>query len=110
VPQGSILGPLLLLIYINDLKDEIQNCTLYLYADDWSLFLPVGYNETIPRLTHLIQSDLNRLERWSEKWKLKFKASKSKEVIFHSVSRTVRNFGNLTLNKNPFPEILHINT
>jgi len=38
IPQGSILGPLLFIIYINDLTDVFQNSTLYLYADDAKIY------------------------------------------------------------------------
>ena len=84
VPQGSILGPLLFLIYINDLSEVILNCDFYLYADDCSLFLPVLPGQSEPNSSKLIQEDLNRISDWAETWKLNFKAAKSKEIIFHS--------------------------
>ncbi len=87
VPQGSILGPLMFLIYINDLSDMVRNCRLYIYADDCSLFLPVHYNQDPVESTALLQDDLNRLSAWSKLWKLDFKAEKCKEVIFHSFRR-----------------------
>lgn len=103
VPQGSILGPLLFLIYINDLHECIQHSMLYLYADDCSLFFEVPDNLDSATSTQIIQGDLNNLSVWSSKWKLKFKASKSKEVIFHSARKRPRAFENLELDGEIIP-------
>jgi hypothetical protein len=85
VPQGSILGPLLFLLYINDLKDVVEHCLLYLYADDCSLFLPVGRNEDIQRSNDLIQSDLDRMYQWTTKC-----YKKSRSYFFFSKITTKR--------------------
>jgi hypothetical protein len=82
VPQGSILGPLLFLLYINDLNEVVEHCRLYLYSDDCSLFIPVKHDEDV-RISHdKIQQGLNNMAAWSKRWKLNSKANKSAEVIF----------------------------
>ena len=63
VPQGSVLGPILFLIYINDLDDSITSNVLK-FADDTKLFRKVN---TDGDKQHL-QNDLDRLVKWSEKW------------------------------------------
>ena len=62
VPQGSVLGPILFLIYINDLEDDISNKVLK-FADDTKVFRKVT-NDTDKQS---LQDDLDKLVKWSEK-------------------------------------------
>ena len=73
VPQGSVLGPILFLIYINDLDDSITSNVLK-FADDTKLFRKVN---TDGDKQHL-QNDLDRLMKWSEKWQMLFNFGKCK--------------------------------
>ena len=81
VPQGSILGPLLFLIYINDLADGLSSNTK-LFADDTSLF-SVIHDSVITTLE--LNSDLSRIKQWAFQWKMSFNPDPNKqaqEVIF----------------------------
>ena len=60
----------------------LYNIALYLYADDSSLFLPVSRSEDFRVCHERMQSDLDRMSHWVHTWKLRFKAIKSKEVVF----------------------------
>ena len=74
VPQGSVLGPLLFLIYVNDVAANMTSlCRLY--ADDNSL----QYCTTTCNIE--LNNDLYRVDLWSKQWLLKFNPSKTK-VIF----------------------------
>ena len=73
VPQRSVLGPILFLIYINDLDDSITSNVLK-FADDTKLFRKVN---TDGDKQHL-QNDLDRLVKWSEKWQMLFNFGKCK--------------------------------
>jgi len=61
VPQGSVLGPILFLIYINDIVDNL-NYTAYLFADDMKLFNGITQDADIARL----QSDICAIDTWTE--------------------------------------------
>ena len=63
VPQGSVLGPLLFLVYINDLDDEIINLLLK-FADDTKLYGLVNNQQQMLEL----ENDLLKLIEWSDKW------------------------------------------
>ena len=78
VPQGSILGPLLFLLFINDLPQSVRSSSMLLFADDAKCFRPI----TNPSDCSLLQDDLIRLLDWSNKWKLHFNISKCALVRF----------------------------
>ena len=61
VPQGSILGPILLVIYINDLPQRLMKSSIGMYADDTVIY----FSDTSPGLIkQTLQNDLNRVEQW----------------------------------------------
>ena len=81
VPQGSRLGPLLFLIYINDLSDNLQY-NPKLFADDTSLFSTVKVPE---RAANNLNNDLKEINKWAFQWKMSFNPDPTKqaqEVIF----------------------------
>ena len=67
VPQVSVLGPPLFLIYINDLDDDITSKVLT-FADDTKVFRKIKSAADRQQL----QDDLNKLSEWSEKWQMLF--------------------------------------
>ena len=79
VPQGSILGPLLFLLYkfINDIINTLQT-DIHLYADD--AVLMCNLNAT-PNATDVINQDLQQLHTWAQTWYMSFNASKTKYMI-----------------------------
>ena len=74
VPEGSILGPLLFLIRINDLSDYVQ-CNPKLSADDTSLFSIVKDPETT---ANNLNNDLKEINKWAFQWKMDFKPDPTK--------------------------------
>lgn len=81
VPQGSILGPLLFLIYINDMVPTVTFSRILLYADDSECFKAIHSNLDCD----LLQQDLNSLVNWSSEWNMTFNASKCVHMRFGSV-------------------------
>ena len=72
VPQGSILGPLLFLVFINDLPDAVNHSSLYMFADDTKCAKLIRN----PSDSVLLQDDVTSLGKWSSDWKLQFKVTK----------------------------------
>ena len=77
VPQGSVLGPLLFLIYINDLTQNIS-ANMKLFADDSSLFIKVTNVDTAHQT---LMNDLDTITAWAHLWKMKFNPDISKQAI-----------------------------
>ena len=72
VPQGSVLGPILFLLYINDLPDQMK-CKVRMYADDVVLYTEVMSNEP---MNNNLQADLDQLWRWCRDWKMSINVKK----------------------------------
>lgn len=80
VPQGSILGPLLFSVFINDLVDTCEN-ELYLYADDSTLFAPIRSARERDTVAASLNRDLNKMKAWADKWKVTFEPTKCKAMM-----------------------------
>jgi hypothetical protein len=78
VPQGSVLGPLLFLIFINDIIHVVSDCKIRLFADDTCLFIEVDN----PQTTALaLNNDLKKINQWSRKWHVDVSPPKTEELI-----------------------------
>ena len=98
-PQGSVLGPLLVLVYINDLTDNIS-CDMRLFADDSSLFTCVK----VVNLTHdKLVKDLQAVTSWAYQWKMVFSPDMSKQAIEVIFSCKKHKPDHLELNFNGIP-------
>ena len=75
VPQGSVLGPILFLVYINDLPDEVRS-QVRLFADDTALYLTLESEDD----SSTLQSDLDILSAWESRWDMEFNPSKCQVV------------------------------
>ena len=81
VLQGSIFGPLLFIVYINDLPRCIKHCCVNMYADDTVLYLA---GPTVHNLIFSINQDLQCLSEWLENNNLVLNVSKTKRGLFTS--------------------------
>ena len=77
IPQGSILGPLLFLIYINDIVNIIGS-TINLFSDDTSLYIVV---DTQVSGATCLNADLNSLHTWTENWLVTFNPNKTETLL-----------------------------
>ena len=88
VPQGSILGPLLLVLYLNDLFNSSQFLDLVAYADDITLINTNGLN-CCSDMSQLFNAELHKIHQWLFINKLSLNLPKSKFMIFHNPSKVI---------------------
>ena len=69
VPQGSILGPVLFLVFINDLSDSLENA-LYLFADDSTLCRTIGHPSDWQAAASSLSADLGKITNWANTWNM----------------------------------------
>ena len=88
VPQGSILGPLLFLVYINDLTEYLR-CNVKLFADDTSLFTVVQDSNSA---ASDMNQDLELISQWAHDWRMSFNPDPQKQAVELIFSRKKMNF------------------
>ena len=96
VPQGSIIGPLLFIIYINDLPNNVSNCKVSMYADDTALYYA---SKDINELVKVINDDLINVTAWLNKNKLSLNVNKTEVILLGTKSR-LRNLPHNDININ----------
>ena len=87
VPQGTVLGPLLFLTYINDLPDCVTSSETKLFADDSLLFREIKSQQD----ADCLQKDLTALEKWEADWQMSFHPEKCTVTRIHASKNSVIN-------------------
>ena len=81
VPQGPVLGPLFILIYINDLADYLHGMAK-MFADDTSLSFS---SNNLAFIEHILNTDLIKLKEWAKKWLIKFNPLKTEVMVISNI-------------------------
>ena len=84
VPQGSILGPILFLLFINDMPTILTHCSIEMYADDTLLYT---YGKDVEKIKHALNNDLKQLENWLRLNQMHVNVSKTKVMLLHSKTK-----------------------
>jgi hypothetical protein len=102
VPKGSRLGPLLFIIYMNGITDEIESDIL-MFAHDTSLF---ATGSDPAETAEIYNRDLQKKSLWKQKWKVSFNSSKSKDIIFSN--KYLNNSPPLLFNNSSYTERVNL--
>ena len=86
VPQGSVLGPLLFLIYINDLLNVSKYLSFYLFADDTNIYFK---SHDLAHLQKIMNRELKKVRKWLDANRLSLNIDKTNFVIFHSPHKKI---------------------
>ena len=88
IPQGSILGPLLFILYINDLHNVSDKLTLLQFADDSSFFVS---GRSLPELFNVLQNEIVKIREWLNNNKLSLNISKTNYMIMTNRKKVQQN-------------------
>ena len=85
VPQGSILGPLMFILIINDIESNLKLCNIILYADDTVLFYA---GKTSTEIENILGSELQQIAHWLNNLVINLKKSKTECVLYGTHQKT----------------------
>ena len=97
VPQGSVLGPTLFLLFINDLPDQNLKSLIDIFADDTTIYQSAGPRYSHSQLASDLSHDLAKIVEWGDRWLITFNAAKTKLLSFHH-HRTDHTFPSIQMN------------
>ena len=107
VPQGSLLGPTLFLLFINDLPKHIISSLVTIYADDTTLYGSTSVSVSDQKLATDLSDDLEHVVQWGKTWLVSFNASKTKLVSFHH-HQTDPGFHPVVMDASTLSESVHL--
>jgi len=97
VPQGSILGPLIFSLYINEFPKIIDDCNVHMYADDIQVYLSCNRTDIL-NCVHKLNSIMAKISLWASNNSLQINPSKSKCIIIHKKCFSTENVPQIMLN------------
>ena len=105
VPQGSVLGPLLFLLYVNDLPNISDQLTFFLFADDTNIFYE---SQSLTDLERTLNKELRKLQEWLIVNRLSLNLKKTNFVLFHPFNKPLSDSITVKINKKAISEKNHV--
>ena len=105
IPQGSVLGPILFLLFINDLPHIIHNCHICMFADDITLYFS---GKNFNHIQSVLQTDLNNVLKWLDENRLFVNANKSNVIVFGTPQQAKNRICNITINNSVLQQVDNI--
>ena len=107
VPQGSVLDPLLFLLYINDLPNTSNVLNFYLFADDTNIYYE---SNSLQELKKTMNKELNKIFLWLNLNRLSLNIDKTNFLIFHPFNKPMKNRITTKINKKAIMFLIHVLT